>query len=763
METELDAFGNVLAEVENLMPPPAPGGTGGAEPLPPITLFYFCIPGNDKLLDYWDRVERNLFNLRHCRDIEGVERPIPLFSPPIDPAMLVRAAAAGIDLSTLAGGAAAALPHYRFRYVLQRAYSFVAEVQRLGSGLLSALERRDDAALAALRETQVEELRRLMKDIAKTRKDDAKAELDRLKEAQKLVEIREKYYAKKSENQLSTAETVGFASKFYSFSLKVMAALTDLFAAGAHAVPDFQAGGSGIGGSPHGTVKAGGKQVGDATGKAAKNMKTVADVLDKGAELMFKAQYFADRHSKYKHQHDLAEQELVEVDKQIAVADIRLAIAEQEIDAETLQIEQAEAIQTFLKSRYTDEELYEWLISHISTVYFQAYQTAYDMALAAAACAEREVGLVGADYVSFGYWDSLRKGLMSGERLAQDLRRLEAAYIDRNKRTYEISKDISVALLDAEALLTLRATGSCEIEVPELLYDSDYPGHYRRRIKSVALTLPTVAGPYTSVNCKLTLLRDETRMTTSLDPTYARDLQNDDTRFADNWAATRAIVTSKAQNDPGLFALDLDDDRYLPFEGAGAVGRWRIDLPADTNAFDLDTVSDAILHIRYTAEEGGEQLATAARAAASARPVAQSAKLMRLDQVFAAAWQGLIDPPPAGQDQSMTIPFTADRLPYLDRMRSLRVTSIGLSAIGASGDLVAEIAAPGGVSSTFDLEADANLAGRISGDTGGDLAAGVALGDFTLKLRRSTAVDFRGLSAADLAGLYAVITYEGTL
>ena len=148
IETDLDAFGNLLSEVENLLPPPPPGSPGGPEPLPPSTIFYFCIPGNDKLLDYWDRVERNLFNLRHCRDIEGVARPLPLFAPPIDPAMLVRAAAAGIDISTLVGGAASALPKYRFPYILQRAYAFAAEVERLGAALLSALERKDEAALA---------------------------------------------------------------------------------------------------------------------------------------------------------------------------------------------------------------------------------------------------------------------------------------------------------------------------------------------------------------------------------------------------------------------------------------------------------------------------------------------------------------------------------------------------------------------------------------------------------------------------------------
>ncbi len=763
VETDLDAFGNLLSEVENLLPPPPPGGPGGSEPLPPITIFYYCIPGNDKLLDYWDRVERNLFNLRHCRDIEGVSKPLPLFAPPIDPAMLVRAASAGIDLATLAGGTASALPKYRFRFILQRAYDFASQVERLGAALLSAFERKDEVALAELRESHVAEIHTLREDIASLRINEAKAELDRLKESKKLVGLRETFYKKKTETPVGVLETIGIGLKGTSFLLSSTSFGLKLASGGLYWIPDFQGGASGVGGTPHATLKAGGKQAGDSTKTLSDGFKELAYLADKGAELSFKIQYFLDRHKQYEHQLKLAEQEIVAIEKQEAKAEILQQIAEQESDVQKQHSENAEATLAFLRSRYTNKELYDWLIAQLSTIYFQSYQSAFAMALSAAACAEREVGLIGTNYIKFGYWDSLRKGLLSGEKLSQDLRRLETAYLDRNQRLYEIQKDVSVALLDAEALLTLRATGACEIEVPELIFDCDYPGHYKRRIKSVAITIPTVAGPYTSVNCKLTLLRDEIRLNTSLALGYPRTSMTDDDRFADNWAATNAIVTSKAINDAGLFALDLEDDRYLPFEGAGAVGRWRIELPADTNAFALDSVSDVVLHLRYTAMEGGETLAEAARAVASKREVAKSARIMRLDQAYAAAWQSLVSAPGTGQDQAMSLAFTKELLPYLDRVRDLKVTSIALSAIDATGDLTAEITAPGGMVGTIEMTTDSDLGGRISGDTAGSFAAGVPLGDFTLKLRMSTAMDNRSLTEADLSGLYAVVFYEAEL
>jgi hypothetical protein len=49
--------------------PPQPGeGESSRQTL------YFCIPQNDNLLGYWDRVADRLFKIRHCMNIEGVVR-----------------------------------------------------------------------------------------------------------------------------------------------------------------------------------------------------------------------------------------------------------------------------------------------------------------------------------------------------------------------------------------------------------------------------------------------------------------------------------------------------------------------------------------------------------------------------------------------------------------------------------------------------------------------------------------------------------------
>jgi hypothetical protein len=66
----------------------------------------------------------------------------------------------------------------------------------------------------------------------------------------------------------------------------------------------------------------------------------------------------------------------------------------------------------------------------------------------------------------------------------------------------------------------------------------------------------------------------------------------------------QSIATSTGQNDGGLFELNFRDDRYLPFEGAGVISKWRLDMPKVCNAFDYNTISDVLLSVSYTAREG---------------------------------------------------------------------------------------------------------------------------------------------------------------
>src|SRR5436309_5351908 len=171
--------------------------------LPPT--FYFCIPKNDNLLGYWDTVADRLFKIRHCMNIEGVVRELPLFEPPIDPALLVRAAAAGIDIGSVLKDLNAALPHYRFGTMVQKAVELCNDVKALGAALLSALEKRDAEALALLRSSHEISLLKAVRQVREKQIDEANDALAGLNKSREVIKTRYDYY--RGREFMNAAET----------------------------------------------------------------------------------------------------------------------------------------------------------------------------------------------------------------------------------------------------------------------------------------------------------------------------------------------------------------------------------------------------------------------------------------------------------------------------------------------------------------------------------------------------------------------------
>ena len=77
---------------------------------------YFCVPRNDKLLTYWDTVGDRLFKIRNSLNVQGIFRQLALFEPPIDPALLARGAAAGLDIGAVVNGVNQPLPGFYHRF-----------------------------------------------------------------------------------------------------------------------------------------------------------------------------------------------------------------------------------------------------------------------------------------------------------------------------------------------------------------------------------------------------------------------------------------------------------------------------------------------------------------------------------------------------------------------------------------------------------------------------------------------------------------------
>jgi len=284
--------------------------------------------------------------------------------------------------------------------------------------------------------------------------------------------------------------------------------------------------------------------------------------------------------------------------------------------------------------------------------------------------------------VSPTHWDNTRNGLLAGEKLLQQLRQMEAAYFERNKREYEITKHVSLAEIAPLELLKLRGNDACEVSLPEWLFDRDWSGHYLRRIKSVSMTVPVVNGPYVGVNCKLTLLKSSIRKN-STGTTYAPNEPAD--HFIVHYGATQSIVTSAGQNDSGLFELQFRDERYLPFEGLGALSTWRIELDKQTNRFDPTDVHDIVLHLRYTAREGGGVFNGIVAGTLDTGGAAKGYRLFSVKTDFPDAWH-LFSTEHEDGERTLVLPLVTQHFQPILGTRELKITKLHLFAKRFEGD-----------------------------------------------------------------------------
>jgi len=618
----------------------------------PDGMLHFCMPFNDKIMSYWSTIDARLSNVRNCRNIEGIERKLPLMDAEIDPELLIRATAAGLDLQEVIAGLYAPPPHYRYSILSARAAELANEAKSLGAAMLSAIEKHDAEHLAKLRSSNEINLLKLVSEVRKLQITETERNIEALRGSRRSIESRYNQYQRllgikdanapeegKSAGEVSMLGGVDLTSNRSSWGLikeedqqyvGMQGANTWSIAAGIAKT---------IGGGLHATAGIlAAYKIADETTNASKIMNfggqastalgdafsTVSQGWRGYAEEQGMMAGHIRRRDEWAFQSNQTLKEMQQIDKQILANQIRIDITNKELNNHIEQIEQSKAVDEVMRSKFSNEQLYEWMKTELSKLYFSAYRMALDMARKAERAVARELGVKPLNILGNAYWDSLRDGLLAGERLHQDLKRLEITYLDQNRREYELTKHISLRRLDPKALVDLRAKDStgryrCEFDIPEWLFDLDTPGHYLRRIKSVSVSIPSVTGPYTSVNCKLTLLKSQVRHKHSLKESsrYLRVDEPDDDRFTDYFGASEAIVTSTGTGDSGLFETNLRDERFLPFEGSGVISEWRLELPDTYPQFDYSTISDVVLSIRYTAREGGDPLRAAATSSIS--------------------------------------------------------------------------------------------------------------------------------------------------
>ncbi|MFF5296340.1 Tc toxin subunit A-related protein [Paractinoplanes globisporus] len=679
LSASVEQLTEVLDDIELLLPDPGddPVRAAAAAPMPTLAWsLYFCLPRNDKLLGYWDTVAERLFNIRHCRNIAGVERQLALFAPPIDPMLLIRAAAAGLDLDSALREVNTPVPLTRFVPTAAKATELTGELRSLGSALLSAMEKRDAEALAQLRSGHELSVLEAARDVRTGQVREATETLTAVDRSRDLAQHRYEYYSSRA--FMNVGETAHTLLSAEATILQDASAALDMMVTIVRLMPELKLGVPTTFGASFG-----GSNLGDALRGFASSLGMLANARNAAGSLAATVGGYQRRAEDWQFQAQQATKDKAQLDRTYEAARIRLELAEREVENHDLQIANARDADAYLRDKFTNHELYEWMVAQLSAMYFAAYELAYDVAKRAEQAYRHELADPDATFVRFGHWDGLRQGLLAGERLHADLKRMEAAHLERNRRELELVKHISLAQVDPEALLRLRTTGECFVTLPEALYDLDCPGHYLRRIRTAGFTLACVAGSHADLHCTATLVRSSIRQEPRLfKGKYAR--QDNDPRFRDFTGSVQTVVTSTGQ-EQGLFDAVQRDDRYLPFEGSGAAGEWHLAIAKQYPQLELDSLTDVVITVQYTARDGGPSLAgavtTELRDAVNAwvRHDGERGQLQCFSArtAFNPQWNAFLYPA-AAADHVLRVPLSGDVFPYLFHGRRLTASKVHL-------------------------------------------------------------------------------------
>ncbi|GGO53676.1 Tc toxin subunit A-related protein [Streptomyces lasiicapitis] len=755
-----DAFSNALVDLELAFPftnqpdlpdpKDLPEGQPVTEPQP-ANLFgsasslYFCIPANPEIQALRTTIDDRLAKIRACQDINGVYSPLPLFEAPLDPNLLVAAAAAGLSISSVLNDLDTPIPDYRFVYLIQKALESCSELKSLGAAFIAAKEKGDGEALQHLRTVHEHAINGLVMEVRTQQLEEATKARDTLAASRGAAVYRLTHQLNLLGEDLSKlpSETTDYAelpdlieAPVDVGGLKVNAlekleldkaaeardwqtvighieALASVF----HAIPNFalEAAPIGVGAG----IKWGGANLGNGTQAIARELQVAANSTSFESTNAGRKAALQRQLQERVQQANIAGHEITNIDKQMVAQDIRIDIASKEITNQQAAIDNSQAVLDFLESKYSGPALYTWMEGQLSGLHYQAYTLAYELAKKAEKLFRFERAYTGPGFIQFGYWDPARDGLLAGEKLWQGLKQLESAYQNSRGHDFEITKSISLRQLDPAALMTLRETGVCEFSLPEVLFDMDYCGHYQRRIKTVGLSIPCTIGPHTGLNATVRLLKHQYRATPEARNAgdYPQSTDEDDPRFATTNIPLTAAAFSSAESESGAFDLNLNSERFLFGEGAGVISSWRLELPRNFRQFDYRSITDVTMRLRYTSRDGGDALRTAAEGALldwgkDVEDLSQTEGLFTAFDVineFADAWYAGMHPPAAATERVVELPDITRTLPFYTQGRDPEEVVASDIYLFVEGDLTPDqvTAVQGGVDVSFTAGAPA--------------------------------------------------------
>ncbi|ROM70093.1 toxin [Pseudomonas brassicacearum] len=562
--------------------------------LPALDTPYLRVPFNPELLKRWDITESRLYNLRHNLDIVGKPLHLPLFAPPLDPRALPGANALNIADSAAPGLSLPHLPNYRFMVMHSQAQSAVESLSQFGATLLSLIERKEQAQLQELQQQQAWDLAKIAVDLQRQALKIDRHNRQALLASRSIVEGRAHHYQHLLDKGVSEVERQACRLYLRSGAAERNASDSQAVAGSLMMTPNifgFSNGGSRWEGALHAAAAI-------AQGTAISDRTTAAH-LERTAQ-------FHRRRQEWTQARDQAQLELAQVDAQLAHVTEQETATRLQLRLAESSLGQAKTNYDFFRKRFTKAQLYQWLNSQFAALYRQAYDATVGLCLAAEACWQYELADLNRRFIQPGTWNATYRGLAMGEQLKLSLLNMQAEYLRRNERDLEIRKTVSLRQLKSKtATSTLNKEwaqihadllqGQCEFELTQELFEDDYKDrqHYLRRIKTISVSLPALVGPYENIRATLT-------------QTASKVFMSPGGRSVESRYAHQQIALSTGVDDNGLFTLNFNDERYLPFEYTGAVSTWCLTFPNPEAQRDmLESLTDIIVQVNYTARAGG--------------------------------------------------------------------------------------------------------------------------------------------------------------
>jgi len=343
------------------------------------------------------------------------------------------------------------------------------------------------------------------------------------------------------------------------------------------------------------------------------------------ASRLSQEEVFARRRADWKFQYESAEKQMATVQAQLDALAVRETSAQMHIAHLHTQAAHSQAQLALYQGKFTGKAMYSWLRARLASIFYTYYDLTVSRCLMAQKALQWEKGDTQM-YLRTGTWNSAWAGLLCGEGLMLALGQMETAWVKWQKRELEVTRTVSLArlfdgklssqgqavtlseavkaLLDGKTVevddklehssLALAAGGMLSIQfgLKALNLAAGFETAASRRIRSIAVSLPALLGPYQDVHARL--LTNAPGLPAGCEQTSISHALQDNGQFSQLNGYPPLRPGNQLLPFEGLHiakADDREDQTQMTLNFAQAQG--------DQRAL-LERLSDIILHVQFT-------------------------------------------------------------------------------------------------------------------------------------------------------------------